>query len=157
MAFIRDPGELILSEGEKLIILSMRGKKFIDGGNDASDEIYDDNQIEISYREDDEDGCGIGNDEYITTADITAMAGGIRNVISNNTETFEYHCQDNMIRLNLQYDRRSGSYSITVGILETLLREEHISITKTGLSRAALNELVQPFFEWEKLFPVVAD
>lgn len=73
--------ELIIEDGDKLIILSMEKEKYFgwktdSDGNDVVE--IDRNQIEISYREDDEDGWGAGGDEYFSTCGIKNMADGIR-------------------------------------------------------------------------------
>ncbi|MBQ9354522.1 MAG: hypothetical protein IJT84_02425 [Clostridia bacterium] len=154
----RRTDELIIEDGEKLIILSMEKEKYTgwhtDSGGNIVDEI-DRNQIEISYREDDEDGWGVGGDEYLSTCDIKNMADGIRNVIHYKINAFQYSCQNDIFRLKICYDTQSESFSFSVALLETLCRENYIEITKENLSLSALKEYIQPFFEWEKQYPVV--
>lgn len=150
--------ELVLDDGKKQIKLSMLDKKCIGWHQDSEGYIideYDDNQIEISYSEDDDEGWGVGDDEYISTNDIRSMAQCIRDVMALKKTKAEYQCQDDIIRISLSYDQQSNRFTITVGLIETLLREYHITITKSGLSRKELNEFAQPFFEWEKEYPVV--
>ena len=160
MRFEKEPDELVLLDGVKQIRLSMDHKKYIgwheDEFNNIIDE-YDDDQIEICYREDDEDGTGVGGGEFISTSDIQAMANCIRDVVSMNKAKANYHCQDDVIRLSIQYDARSNTFTFSVGLIETLLREYHITITKRGLSRNALEEYIQPFFIWENEYPIVCN
>ena len=76
--------ELVLTDGKKQIRLSLNGKKYLGWHYDSAgyfiDE-YDESQIENCYREDDEEGTGIGGGEYITTNDIQSMAQCIRDEI----------------------------------------------------------------------------
>ncbi len=150
--------ELVLTDGKKQIRLSLNGKKYLGWHYDSTgyfiDE-YDESQIEICYREDDEEGTGVGGGEYITTNDIQSMAQCIRDVITLKKAKSDYSCQDDIVRISLSYDQQSSSFTITVGLIETLLREYHITITKSSLSRDVINGLIQPFFEWEKQYPVV--
>ncbi len=153
----RTPGELFIEEEEKQIILSMHGKKYIGWHEDEDGEVideFDDNQIEISYREDDEYGWGVGGYEYFSTSDIKAMADCIRSVIQMKQTRAEYFCQDDIFKLCVEYDSDNERFSFTVALIETLMREYHITITKTNLARAALDEYIQPFFEWENEYPI---
>ncbi len=152
-----NPGELIIEDDKRQIILSMDDKKYLGWHEDESGEIIDeidDNQIEICYREDDEDGWGVGGGEYFSTADIKAMADCIRSVIQLKQTRAEYSCQDDIFRLCIEYDPYNDRFSFTVALIETLMREYHIVITKSGLTRSALDEYIQPFFEWEKEYPI---
>ncbi len=153
----KDLGELIIEDDRKQIWISLRGKKYLgwhtDKNGDIVDEI-DDNQIEISYREDDEEGWGVGGDEYFSTRDIKSMADAIRNVISFKQPKAEYSCQNDIFRICIEYDADNKSFSLTAALLETLTREYHISITKAALTRQSLDEYIQPFFEWEKMYPI---
>ncbi len=152
------PDELVVFDAEKLLILSMKGKKYTGWHENEIGGIvdeFDDNLIEISYREDDENGWDVGGDEFISTFDIRAMANCIRNVIFDKEIKSEYHCQGDILRISLVFDPLSEQFSFTVGFIETLMREYHITITKTELTRKQLDEYIQPFFEWERQFPVV--
>ena len=154
----RRTDELIIEDGEKLIILSMEREKYAGWHTDSDGNIVDEidrNQIEISYREDDEDGWGIGGDEYFSTYDIKNMADGIRSVIHHKTTAFQYSCQDDIFRLKISFDIQSESFSFSAALLETLCREYHIEIIKDNLTLSALEEYIQPFFEWEKQYPIV--
>ena len=154
----REPAELIIEEGEKQIILSMDEKKHIGWHTGENGEIVpeiDENQIEISYREDDEDGWGVGGDEYVSTVDIKAMADCIRSVIYKKTSNATYSCQNDLFRIRLEYDPIEDVFAFTAALVETLTWDYHITITKAGLTRSALDEYIQPFFEWERLFPIV--
>ncbi len=153
----RRQDELVIAEGEKFILLSMEKEKYlgwhIDEDGEIVDEI-DENQIEICYREDDENGWGVGGGEYFSTADIKAMADCIRSVIYKKQAKASYSCQQDVFRICLEYDSTEDIYSFTAALIETLNWEYHISITKTGLTRSALDEYIQPFFEWEREFPI---
>ena len=154
----REPDELIIEEGEKQIILSMDEKKYIGWHTDENGEIVpeiDENQIEISYREDDEDGWGVGGGEYVSTVDIKAMADCIRSVIYKKTSSAAYSCQNDLFKIRLEYDPFEDVFAFTAALIETLTWDYHITITKAGLTRSALDEYIQPFFEWERKFPVV--
>lgn len=152
--------ELLIWEGEKMIIISMNHMKYLGWHKDENGEIVDDidrNQIEIAYREDDEEGFGVGGDVYFTTYDLKAMADCIRDVIDRKETRTEYSCQNDDFRMCISYDEESDTYSFTAALIETLMREYHISITKAGLSRETLEGYIEPFFEWEKEYPIVMD
>ena len=152
------PDELVLRDGVKQIRLSMDHKKYLGWHEDSEGNFideFDENQIEICYREDDEEGWSAGGGRYISINDIQAMAESIRDVITMKKPDTEYHCQDDIIRVVLSYDPQSDSFTLTVGLIETLCGEYHITITKPGLSRDALDEYIQPFFEWEKNYPII--
>lgn len=154
----RRTDELKIEDGKKLIILSMDKEKYIGWHTDSDGNIVEEvdrNQIEIAYREDDEDGWGIGGDEYFSTYDIKNMADGIRNVIHHKTDAFQYSCQNDIFRVKIGYNIQSELFSFSVALIETLCWEYHIEITKDNLSLSALEEYIQPFFEWEKQYPVV--
>ena len=154
----RSVDELIISEGERQIILSMHREKYLGWYTDDEGKIVDKtdaNQIEICYREDDEDGWGIGGDEYISTSDIKAMADCIRSVIYKNHDKASYSCQNDLFRICLEHDRLNDSYSFTAALLEMLSRDYHITVCKSGLTMNELYQYIQPFFEWERRFPVI--
>ena len=154
----RRPGELIISEGEKQIILSMDKKKYLGWHVSENGKIIDDideNQIEICYREEDEDGWGVGGNECFSTTDIKAMADCIRSVIYMSQNEASYSCQKDVFRICIRYNSVDDSFSFTAALVETLTWDYHISITKTNLSRSALDEYIQPFFAWEREFPIV--
>lgn len=154
----RRTDELIIADGEKLIILSMKSEKYIDWHTNSDGKIVDEidrNQIEISYREDDEDGWAVGGDEYFSTHDIQNMADGIRNVIHHKANVFQYSCQDDIFRLKISYDAQSESFSFSAALIETLGRKYHIKISKRDLTLSGFEEYIQPFFEWEKQYPIV--
>lgn len=149
--------ELFIEDETKLIILSMDQEKYLGWHTSDDGQIVDEidrNQIEIAYREDDEDGFGVGGNEFISTLDIHHMSEGIRRVIWNKEKEFSHSCQDDVFRLHLEFDSNTDSFSFTASLIETLSREYHISITKSNLSLAELDAYIQPFFEWEKMYPV---
>ncbi len=160
MRFEKRPDELILRDDPKMIKISMDRKKIIgwheDEFNNIIDE-FDDNQIEICYREDDEEGFSFGGGFFVSTHDIHAMANCIRDVITTKRKEARCHSQGDIIRLYMGFDSQSDSFTISVGLIETLLGEYHITITKTGLSRDELEEYIQPFFIWEKEYPIVLE
>lgn len=144
---------LVISENEKLIIISMAGPRY--NGFHFGEECYDANEIEINYREDDENGWGVGGDEYISTTDIKKMADCIRSVLFCQKDTAHYACKNDTIRIAISFREESGTYSFTVALIETLEREYHITITKNDLPLNALEEYIAPFFAWEKQYPIV--
>ena len=150
--------ELVIFDDERFLRLSMEGKKCTGWHKNENGNIiheFDDNLIEISYREDDEHGWSAGADEFITTLDIREMANCIRNVIFDKQIHSEYHCLNDILRISLVFDPLSDRFSFTVGFIETLMYEYHITITKAELTQEELDEYIQPFFEWEHQFPVV--
>ena len=153
----KETDELILCDGKKYIRLSMFQKKTTgchkdSTGNHIID--YDESQIEISFREDDENGWGGGGGEYIAISDIHEMANCIRDVTLRKKEKSEYQCQNDTMKISLEYYTQSESYTFTVSLLQMFMRNYHISITKTNLSINELDEYIQPFFEWETKFPL---
>ena len=151
---------LTIYEGEKLIIMAMEDVRYLGWHEDENGEIVDEidkNQVEISYREDDEEGWGVGSSEFVTTMDIKNMADCIRNVIYFKEASAEYSCQNDLFRLAISYDAKAETFSFTAALIETLTWDYHITITKDNLSRSALDEYIQPFFEWEREFPIVDD
>ncbi len=135
-------GDLIIFEGKKQILLSL-DEYSING-----------NQIEICYREDYEDGWGFGGGEFFSTFDIKAMADCIRSVIYMRETKASYTCQNKVFRIEIEYDASGDTYSFTAALIETLHRDFYISITKSELTRIALDEYIQPFFEWERKYPI---
>ncbi len=148
----------VIEDGNKQIMLDMEAEQYIgyhidDNGKRISE--YDRNQIECSYKEADEECWGVGCNEFFSTSDLKNMADGIRSVIHCQTDTFTYSSQDDFFHIALQYDCKDESYSFTAAILDTLVRESYVTITKNNLSYAQLEEYIQSFFEWEKQFPIV--
>ncbi len=154
----RDPDELFMSEGSTYFSLSMTDGpgcivvKDIDGKNVNA---YDDNQVEISFSQNDEGGwgaCGGGN---VTTKDLKAMADCIRDVIWGYSISRKYSCQNDIFKMEISYDADADSYTFTGALIEMLCWEYHISITKNNLTREGLDEYIEPFFIWEKEHPIV--
>lgn len=148
--------ELFITDGEKLILLSMAEEKYLGWHTTDDGQIVDDidsNQIEIAYREEDENGFGFGGGEYISRLDIHHMAEGIRKAVQNQEKEFSYSCQDDVFCLKLEYDPNTELFSFTASLVETLSWEYHITITKDNLSLEELDQYIQPFFEWEIMFP----
>ena len=150
--------EFFIEDDKKTIYMTLEGEKYVgwhtdDNGNTV-DEI-DRNQIEFSYHEDDEGGMGAGIDEFISTFDIKNMADGIRRVIYHQADRYHYHCQEDIFWIELSYNEKTGLYSFTAALLETLSREYHITITKEGLTPGCLEKYIHPSFEWEKIYPIV--
>ena len=157
MAFKKDPDELVIWDEKNQIIFHPYILDYL-GGDWEGDywvDTFDGNRIEISFREDEEDGWGVGGDEYITTADIKAMGDCIRGVINKETPAAKYSCLDDIFRLELSYHAENDTYTFTVALLEFLIRDHHIAVTKIGLSREELDEYISPFFIWEQKFPVI--
>ena len=154
----RDPDCLVMSEGEKYFLLSMADGPGIivirdtDGQNIHA---YDDNQVETSFSQNDEGGWGAGQGGNVTTKDLKAMADCIRDVIWGRSACRKYSCQNDVFKMEISYDADTDSYTFTGALIEMLMWEYHISITKTNLTREGLDEYIEPFFIWEKEHPVV--
>jgi hypothetical protein len=147
-----------MSEGEKYFSLSMSegpGDIVIrdtDGKNVCA---YDDNQVETLFSQSDEGGWGAGGGGNVTTKDLKAMADCIRDVIYGYSTSRKYSCQKDVFKMEISYDADTDRYTFTGALIEMLCWEYHISITKTNLTRAGLDEYIEPFFIWEKEHPVV--
>ncbi|MGI5896921.1 MAG: hypothetical protein ACOX6U_08180 [Oscillospiraceae bacterium] len=112
------------------------------------------NAIELSYRQEDEDGFGIGGDEYITTQDIAAMSQGIQQIINKETTQFFYSCFDEIIKINIEISI-DNLISFTFSMLETLNRDYYISITLSNMTINEFKDKTRPFVEWERMFPTL--
>lgn len=119
-----------------------------EGGNTSTER----NQIEFSYWEKDADGWGFGSEEYISTSDVKGMAECVRKVIYKQQPMSEYSCQNDIFRIRLEYSELSDVFSFTAELINTATYESYISATKDKLTRNALDEYIQPFFEWERMF-----
>ena len=141
------PDNFYMEDGIRYISFSM---------NHSSDEKeMNDDLVETSYAQNDEGGWSFGEGECVTREDIRAMADCIRSVIYKNEMYNQYSCLDNVFRIEITYDCNTDRYSFTGALMEMLVREYQITITKTDLTRAALDEYIKPFFIWEKEYPVV--
>ena len=152
------PDELYIRDNEKLLLISMERKDYIGSHYGPNNEIvddFDDNKIEIFYKQADEGGWGSGGGVYFSTYDIKNMADGIRAVTGKTESDFSYSCLDDMFRMELHYNPDTDSYIFTASMMETLLGEYYITVTKDSLTEAGLEKYVQPFFEWEKQYPIV--
>lgn len=152
--------ELLIYDEKNLILISMDHRKIIDlidNDDGTATPVFDEksNQIEYSYREEDEEGWGAGSDLFASTHDIKAMADGIRSVISHQQNRVEYSCQNDYFCIAIEYNEKSDTYSFTASLIETLMGKYHITVTKTKLSMEDLQQYIQPFFIWEKDFPIV--
>ena len=154
----KDPDCLVMSEGDKRFSISM-----IDGPGEIqirdiygkNIHAYDDNQVEFSFSQNDEGGWGCGSGDNVSTRDLRAMADCIRDVIWGHSVYRKYSCQNDVFKIEISYEADTDSYTFTGALVEMLMREYHISITKTNLTRADLDEYIEPFFIWEKEHPVV--
>ena len=159
MAYKKDPDELVIWDDKSQIIFHCGHCKYGDSYWDENYEYWidesDGNQIEINFREDEEDGWGVGGGEYVSTADIKSMADCIRSVINKEQVSASYTCQDDLFRIEISCNETEDTYTFSVAMLEILMRDHHISITKTGLTRSELDEYIEPFFIWEQIFPII--
>ncbi len=147
-----------MSEGEKYFSLSMTddpGEILIRDTDGRNIHAYDDNQVEFVFDQRDEGGWGCGCEENVTTKDLKAMADCIRDVIGGHSFCRKYICQQDLFKMEISYDPNTDTYTFTGALMEMLCRDYHISITKTNLTRAGLDEYIEPFFIWEKEHPVV--
>ena len=154
----KEPDQLLIKDGIKRIFLSMSRRKCIGchiGEDGRMVDDLDENQIEICFRQDDEHGWGAGGGEYVSTSDIKAMADCIRGVICMKLARAEYACQKDLFRIILEYDSDKGTYTFTAALINMLTWDYHITITMNDLTKNALDEYIQPFFEWEREFPIV--
>ena len=157
----RGPDELVIWNDENQIIFHLTEPKYVKSYEDE-DEDYefwvtetDGNQIEVSYRYDEKEGWGIGGSEYVSTRDVKEMADCIRSVINKEQPAAKYVCQDDLLRIEISYSAADDTYSFAASMLETLMRDHHITVTKDRLSREQLEEYIRPFFIWEKKYPIL--
>lgn len=155
MARRKDPDEFRIYDDTKQLVLSLYGFKAIENTEDEDDYVvvYDVNQIEMHFRQDDGDFWGAGGGDYLSTQDIWSMGQCIRNVIFNKKDSDEYTCQKDLFRIALSRDQESDTYTFTASMLNLLGRDNHITITKAGLTRDALDEYITPFLLWPKYMP----
>ena len=154
----RDPDCLVMSEGEKRFSLSMNdgpGEILIRDTDGKNIHAYDDNQVEFAFSQNDEGGWGCGCEDNVSTRDLRAMADCIRDVIGGHSFSRKYTCQNDLFKMEISYDPVTDKYTFTGALIEMLMREYHISITKANLTRDDLDEYIGPFFIWEKEHPVV--
>lgn len=152
MAKRKDPDEFRIYDDTKQLALSLYGFKDVENTEDGDDYVvvHDVNQIEMHFRQDDGDFWGAGGGDYLSTRDIWNMSTCIRNVIFNKKDSDEYTCQQDLFRIALSHDRESDTYTFTASMLNLLGRHNHITVTKTGLTREALDEYITPFLIWPK-------
>ena len=112
------------------------------------------NILELSYRQEDEDGWGAGGGEYITAQDIAAISEGIQKIIGKKITNFSYSCLDDIIQISVAANEKS-LITLTISMLETLGRKYYISITQKDLSLAEFEENTKMFIEWERMFPTL--
>ncbi len=152
----KEPDEFRIFDDTKQIVLSLYGFKDVENYEDGDDcvVVYDVNQIEMHFRQDDGDFWGAGGGDYLSTRDIWNMGKCIRNVIFDKKNSDEYTCQQDLFRIALSHEQDSNSYTFTASMMNLLGRREHITVTKTGLTREALDEYIAPFLIWPKYMPV---
>ena len=155
----RRPDELFMSDEDKDFVLSMTegpGCIVVRDTDGKNINAYDDNQIEVAFSQEDENGWGAGGGGNVTTQDLKAMADCIREVTTAGYSTSrKYSCQKDIFKMEISYDADTDRYTFTGALIEMLCWEYHICITKTDLTRAALDEYIEPFFVWEKEHPIV--
>ena len=154
----RDPYCLVMSEGKKRFSLSMTdgpGEILIRDADGKNIHAYDDNQVEFAFSQSDEEGWGCGCEDNVSTRDLNAMADCIRDVIEGYSRCRQYKCQKDLFKIEISYDPVTDRYTFTGALIEMLMREYHISITKNNLTREDLDEYIEPFFIWEKEHPIV--
>ncbi len=148
----KEPDEFRIFDDTKQIVLSLYGFKDVENYEDGDGYVvvYDVNQIEMHFRQDDGDFWGAGGGDYLSTRDIRNMSECIRNVIFDKKNSDEYTCQQDLFRIALSHEQDSNTYTFTASMMNLLGRDEHITVTKTGLTREALNEYITPFLIWPK-------
>ena len=92
---------------------------------------------------------------YISTDDIKSMADSIRQVLHHKASEAHYETENDLMRISIRHDDSTDRYFFSVGLLETLLREYHITVEKSNLHITELEEYITPFFEWERQHPIV--
>ena len=147
-----------IKDSEKNILIEMEQKKYLGWHHDAEGTIIDeedDNLIEFFYGQTDDGGSGCGDGVYISTVDIKGIADCIRSVINQRESFSEYHTSNDLIRISIGYNAENDRYTFGIAMLEMLCGEYHITITKDDLTISELNAYIDPFFEWEKQYPII--
>lgn len=151
------PDNFYMEDGNKYISFSMNyspGEKVARNKQEQNVHVKDDDLVETSFAQNDEGGWGFGEGGCVTRGDIRAMADCIRSVIYNNEMYNQYSCMNNVFRIEISYDCNTDRYTFTGALMEMLCWQYQITITKTDLTRAALDEYINPIFIWEKEYPV---
>ncbi len=151
------PDRFYMEDGIKYISFTMchsPGEKVARNKQGQNVHVRDYDLVETSFAQNDEGGWGFGEGGSVTREDIRAMADCIRSVIYKNEMYNQYSCMDNVFRIEISYDCNTDRYTFTGALMEMLCREYQITITKSDLTRAALDEYIEPFFIWEKEYPV---
>ena len=126
-----------------------------------------DDKVEFSFRHDDETGWGCGSNEFVLVSDIKNMAKGIKRVLAGWHDEFSYVCKDatysgpgnygrcleDLLKIDLKFDRTIHRYSFEVSFLETLERDHYVTVRFDGLCKRELGCFIQPFIEWDLRFP----
>ncbi len=161
MSRTKEPDELVIWNDENQIIFQLTEPKHVKSYEDEDEDFEfwvietDGNQIEVSYRYDEKEGWGVGGSEYVSTLDVKEMADCIRSVINKEKKKVRYVCQEDLFWIEISYNAKDDTYSFTASMLETLMRDHHITITKDRLSREELDEYIGPFFIWEEKYPIL--
>lgn len=146
--------ELEFFDGHNCIIMSIDGRGN-DGHYSENDWRCDANLVEISYREDEGDEWGIGSDEFISTTDIKGMAECIRNVMYHKKDKDHYECRNDILHILLEFHKDTDTYTLALSLIETLIRDHHITVMRDSLTKAELEKYTNPFFVWEKQYPII--
>lgn len=112
------------------------------------------NVLELSYRQEDEEGWGAGGGEYITTQDIAAISNGVQQIIRKETPQFSYSCLNEIIKINVDINTNS-LVDFNFLMIETLCREYYITITMSNLTFEEFAEKTKVFIKWERQFPTL--
>lgn len=150
----RQDVEFEISDEKNYIEISMLDREN-SGSYSESDWRCNENLVEFSYREEEGNDWGVGINEFISTTDIKRMADCIRNVIYHRERKDHYKCTDDVFRIAIEFYEDSNTYSFSAALIDTLVRDHHIQVTKNDLTEAALEEYITPFFQWEKQYPII--
>lgn len=112
------------------------------------------NIIELSYRQEDEGGWGVGGGVYITTQDIAAVSKGVQQIIKRELEQFSYDYLGELIKINVTVNE-NGLITFKVSMLETLCGEYYIIVELNNLTFKEFSERTNVFIEWERKFPTL--
>jgi len=141
-------------EADDKCICFKPGERDLWGNNHRDNTENNINVLELSYRQADKNGWGVGGGEYITTQDIVEISHGIQQVLKKEFNQFAYSCLDEIIKISIDV-KTNGLIDFTISMIETLCREYYITITMNNLTFEEFAEKTKNFIEWEKQFPTL--
>jgi len=141
--------DFVMEDGDKYICFEPDRREL--WGDNTENNI---NVLELSYRQEDENGWGAGGGVYITTQDISEISHGIQQILKKELDQFTYSCFHETIKISIDV-KTNGLLDFTVSMIETLSREYYITITMRNLTLEEFAEKTKAFIEWEKQFPTL--